>query len=148
MEELGAAFNLMAGRLEEYDAAQQRLIQNASHELKTPLMSIQGYAEAIRDGVVEQSEVNKGLGVIIRESQRLKKLVEDIIYLSKLESFEEEYQFAPIELEELLHEALESMAGFSRSRDIELNFVHDSSTLCRQTGKNCAGVCEHIKQWH
>ena len=144
MEELGAAFNLMAGRLEEYDAAQQRLIQNASHELKTPLMSIQGYAEAIRDGVVEQSEVNKGLGVIIRESQRLKKLVEDIIYLSKLESFEEEYQFAPIELEELLHEALESMAGFSRSRDIELDFVHDSSTPVSADGEKLLRVFVNI----
>lgn len=144
MEELGAAFNLMAGKLEEYDAAQQRLIQNASHELKTPLMSIQGYAEAIRDGVVEPEEVNKSLGVIIRESQRLKRLVEDIIYLSKLESFEEEYRFSRIDLEELLHEAMENMTGFSKSRGITLDFIPGDSTAVSADGEKLLRVFVNI----
>lgn len=144
IEELGEAFNLMADRLEEYDAAQQRLIQNLSHELKTPLMSIQGYAEAIRDGVVGTKEEDKSLGVIIRESQRLKNLVEDIIYLSKVESFEEECKFARTELEEIIHEAVETTAGISKRKNIKLNFDYDSTTSVNADGEKLLRVMVNL----
>ncbi|MCT4585630.1 MAG: HAMP domain-containing histidine kinase [Peptostreptococcaceae bacterium] len=79
------SFRNLAKRLKQKDILQKRFIQNASHELKTPLMSIQGYAEAIKDGVIEGDEIDESLDIIMDESKRLKAIVEEIIYLSKLE---------------------------------------------------------------
>ena len=76
--ELAAAFNEMTARLREHDAAMRRFLQYASHELKTPLTSIQGYAEGIRDGVFAGEEADHAAEVIARESQRLRSTVEDI----------------------------------------------------------------------
>jgi len=144
IEELADSFNVMAERLKEYDAAQRRFLQNASHELKTPLMSIQGYAEAVRDGVVGPEEVNKSLEVIIRESQRIKKMVEDIIYLSKLESFEEEYVFSDVEVEELVHEAVVSVSGFAREKNVNLEFSPSTSTIIKGDGEKILRVFVNI----
>lgn len=79
------SFKSLAKRLKQKDILQKRFIQNASHELKTPLMSIQGYAEAIKDGVIKGDEIEESLDIIMDESKRLKVIVEEIIYLSKLE---------------------------------------------------------------
>ena len=122
IEELAASFNYMAAKLQEYDSAQKKLVQNISHELKTPLMSIQGYAEAIRDGVIDREEMDRGLGIVIRESQRLKKMVEDIIYLSRLESCEERYNLSSVELEEVIHEAVETVRSLALEKGIQVQF--------------------------
>lgn len=54
----------LAGELDRYIQVQKQFFQNASHELKTPLMSISGYAEAIRDGVIDGEHTRKGLDII------------------------------------------------------------------------------------
>jgi len=120
IEDLGRDFNLMAQRLAEYDAAQKCFLQNASHELKTPLTNIQGYAEGIKDGVFTGEEVDQGLTVIIKESRRLKKIVEELIYLSRLETVEEFYSFGPVELTAVLQEVLETLRPAALERGIEL----------------------------
>ncbi|NLK00066.1 MAG: HAMP domain-containing histidine kinase [Clostridia bacterium] len=145
MEELGEAFDLMREKLMEYDAAQRRFLQNASHELKTPLMSIQGYAEAVKDGVVDgEEEVDRSMDVVIRESQRLKDMVEDIIFLSKLENFEEQYDYNEVEIEELLHEAVESVQGFAGDRGITLRFSPDTMTSLYCDGEKMLRVFVNI----
>lgn len=63
----------LAGELETYQRTQKQFFQNTSHELKTPLMSIQGYAEGIKDGIFTGDEANTGLDVIAKECERLKK---------------------------------------------------------------------------
>lgn len=62
-----------------------------SHELKTPLTSISGFAELIRDGLVEKNKIGEFAGDIYDESRRLITLVEDIIKLSRLD----EESFSP-----------------------------------------------------
>lgn len=76
----------MADELERFQRTQKEFFQNASHELKTPLMSIQGYAEGIRDGVFSGEGADRGLDVIVNESKRLKEIVTEMILLAKLES--------------------------------------------------------------
>src|SRR5699024_11633177 len=56
----------------------QTFLQNASHELKTPLMTIQGYAEGIRDGIFTGQDMEKGLNVVTSEVNRLKTLINEM----------------------------------------------------------------------
>src|SRR5699024_2252713 len=76
----------MADELQRYMKSQQTFFQNASHELKTPLMTIQGYAEGIRDNVFSQEDQEKGLEMMVTEVRRLKKIINEMILLAKLES--------------------------------------------------------------
>lgn len=121
IEELGRDFNDMAARLADYDAAQRRFLQNASHELKTPLMNIQGYAEGILDGVFQGDDVSGGLQVIVKESRRLKNIVDEIIYLSRLESPAEKYSPVPVDLVALMQEVRESLRPLAGEKQIRLN---------------------------
>ncbi|WP_284141689.1 HAMP domain-containing sensor histidine kinase [Virgibacillus sp. LDC-1] len=82
----------MADELQRYINTQQTFFQNASHELKTPLMTIQGYAEGIKERVFDEAEQEKGLEVMITEVGRLKKIINEMILLAKLESEQTEYQ--------------------------------------------------------
>ncbi|TYO94709.1 signal transduction histidine kinase [Desulfallas thermosapovorans DSM 6562] len=118
--ELGRAINAMDEQLAEYDRAQRQFFQNASHELKSPLMSIQGYAEGIRDGVFHGEEAERALEVIARETGRLKKLVEELLYLGKLESDSEVYKFEDIELGEVLEQAAQAQQVVALERNIKL----------------------------
>ncbi|MDP4355111.1 histidine kinase dimerization/phospho-acceptor domain-containing protein, partial [Escherichia coli] len=81
---------------ERYINSQQTFFQNASHELKTPLMTIQGYAEGIKEGVFDQAEAEKGLKVMVVEVKRLKKIINEMTILAKLESEKTVYQEEPV----------------------------------------------------
>ncbi len=123
LEKLAEAINEMSGRLAEYDESQKEFFRNASHELKTPLMSVQGYAEALKDGVIPDSEKEEGLDLIIRESGRMKSLVDKFIYLSKMESLKENYSFETLNLNEIVREAVHAVKSlaFENNVEIEIN---------------------------
>lgn len=97
----------MAGELDRSSRVQKQFFQNASHELKSPLMSIVGYSEGIRDGVFEGEAMRRGLEIIIGESGRLKKIVTEMTLLAKLDGEEDIYHQEPVELMELMTETVE-----------------------------------------
>ncbi|PIH58827.1 HAMP domain-containing sensor histidine kinase [Paenibacillus sp. LK1] len=97
----------MAGELNRFNEVQKLFFQNASHELKTPLMSIAGYAEGIRDGIFEGDNVRKGLDVILGESGRLGKIITEMTLLAKLDSEEDIFKPSKVSLNELLTETSE-----------------------------------------
>lgn len=84
---LAKRMNEMGEALMRNDVLQKELIANVSHELRTPLTLIRGYAETLRDVTGENPEKReKQLGVIIKESERLGNIVEDILNLSRLQA--------------------------------------------------------------
>lgn len=113
----------MAGELHRFNRVQKQFFQNASHELKSPLMSIAGYAEGIRDGVFEGEGVRKGLDIILSESGRLRDLVSEMTLLAKLDSEEDIYQAEDTDLEELLSEAVERVNPLLAARKLSLHPV-------------------------
>jgi len=121
IEKLAICFNGMANKLKKYDEQQKKFLQNTSHELKTPLMSIQGYAEAIKDGVVEGKEMEESLDIIIEESQRLKKVVEEIIYLTKLENVAETFNFADKNIGQIITKAIKSVKALADEKGIKIS---------------------------
>lgn len=123
IEVLGQAMNKIAGDLNEYGRSQQRFLQNVTHELKTPVMSIMGYAEGIRDGVIEYKE--KALDVMIGECERLQRLVNEVLYLSKLETVEEFYSFKSEKLNEVVEEIRDKVQNIMDTAGVTLQLKPD-----------------------
>ncbi len=87
-DELGQlcdSINDMAGELAATERMKNDFISSVSHELRTPLTAIKGWAETLQEGVDEETS-EKGMGVIIRESERLSGLVEELLDFSRLQS--------------------------------------------------------------
>ncbi|QTM98088.1 HAMP domain-containing protein [Sediminibacillus dalangtanensis] len=111
----------MAQELERYIQSQRQFFQNASHELKTPLMTIQGYAEGIRDGVFEREESERGFEVMVAEIGRLKKIINEMILLAKLDSEENIYREENIKAADLIKLTMERALPLANERNVKLD---------------------------
>ncbi|WP_164670991.1 sensor histidine kinase [Virgibacillus doumboii] len=116
----------MASELERYVKSQQAFFQNASHELKTPLMTIQGYAEGIRDKVFDEEDQEKGLEMMVTEVKRLKMIINEMILLAKLDSEQEVYQPEEIESSELISQVLGRTLPMVNEKGITINHETES----------------------
>lgn len=110
----------MAYKLKDYYSKQREFFQNTSHELKTPLMSIQGYAEAIRDGIIEPEDVGESLDIIIDESKKLRDTVNSIVYISKIDKRINDEEIKNINLWELSEEQRLRLAMVASGKNIEI----------------------------
>lgn len=110
----GSQFNK---RYEMSRAAEQRFLQNTSHELKTPLMAIQGYSEGIIAGI---EEPKKAAEVIVEESKRMTKLIAEFLYISRLDSNQLVLQFKTSDIREIIYDAMNLTAPVAHSNHIEL----------------------------
>lgn len=117
LQEFVNNINTLSEKLESYDKAQKTFLQNASHEFRTPLMSIQSYAEGIKYDVVE---VNTAADIIIDETRRMTHLVEDLLYLSRLDTIEESYRFEDMYFDDLIYNCIERMKGIAIKNGINI----------------------------
>jgi signal transduction histidine kinase len=120
IQQLDECFIAMTKSISQYDKAQQGFLQNTSHELKTPLMSIQGYAEAIKDRIIEGPEMEEGLDIIIEQTQRLKGIVEELIYLTRMESSEEKLVVSLTNLNELVYSVCQGVKLLAEEKQINI----------------------------
>ncbi|HYE83940.1 MAG TPA: HAMP domain-containing sensor histidine kinase [Clostridia bacterium] len=109
--------NIMSEKLETHDKAQKTFLQNASHEFRTPLMSIQSYAEGIKYNV---TDTKASADIIIDESKRLTHLVENLLYLSRLDAIEESYSFSTLDYNELIHSCVDRINGIAAKNSISI----------------------------
>jgi two-component system, OmpR family, sensor histidine kinase BaeS len=115
----------MAAQLDQRRHAEQVFMAAVSHDLRTPLTSIRGYSEAMRDGTVE---VPAGAAMIERESQRLERLVADLLDLSKLRTGGFSQRPEPVDLAELAHEVAHGIRLGAR-RDVAVTVVGSGSVM-------------------
>ncbi|MFR1232285.1 MAG: sensor histidine kinase [Evtepia gabavorous] len=109
---------------EKQDRMRRDFTANVSHELKTPLTSISGYAEIIREGMVKSEDVGRFAGKIYEEAQRLITLVEDILNLSHLdEGAPGQERRQGIDLYALCERAVASLAEAARQRGIAISLT-------------------------
>ena len=102
---LARSINEMAQALKDGRSRERHLLLSVSHDLRTPLTSIRGFAEAITDGAVE--DTSKAAEVIIAESRRLERLVGDLLDLTKLESRQMSINARPTDVAEVVHTTAE-----------------------------------------
>lgn len=108
----------MVNELQKFIQSQQQFFQNASHELKTPLMTIQGYAEGIRDGIFVGEESDRGLDIMVAEIGRLKKIINEMILLAKLDSDEKVYQKTTFKVSELIESVVDRALPLANERGV------------------------------
>jgi signal transduction histidine kinase len=97
-----------------------------SHEVRTPLTSIQGFAEALRDGIVRDEERRQRYyEIIAAESARLSRLTTDLFDVAKLEAGQAEIQFQPVDLESWLGSAAEGLQAIATDQDLQVALVLD-----------------------
>ena len=104
----------------EAERIRREFSANVSHELKTPLTSISGYAEIMKDGLVQAEDVPRFAGRIHKEAQRLIALIQDIIQLSRIEEGPADWQWESIEIKELCEEMAEHLASKAADRQIKV----------------------------
>ena len=102
---LAQDFNIMSKEISKATALQRELVANVSHDIRTPLTMIKGYAETIKDLTGDNPEKrNQQLDIIIDESNRLNVLVNDILDLSKLQAGQQKMNFAQFDLAQKLRD--------------------------------------------
>ncbi|MDC3425182.1 HAMP domain-containing histidine kinase [Aquibacillus sp. 3ASR75-11] len=119
----------MANELQHYIQSQRHFFQNASHELKTPLMTIQGYAEGIRDGIFNEEESKRGLEVMVAEITRLKKIINEMILLAKLDSDEGIYHETKVDSRDIIIKTIDRALPLANERNISITYDVDQVTL-------------------
>ena len=101
----------------------QDFTANVSHELKTPLMSISGYAELMMNGMVPPDKMQDFSGRIFHESERLSNLVADIIQLSRLDEKNGETMFEQVDIGELGEDVINNLQNRAAKKKINLEYT-------------------------
>jgi len=116
---IGSIMGYVMGRkLEENELSQRTFFENTSHELKTPLMTINGYAEGLEKGVV--TDYKKVGRIINSQTRRMSSLIEDILYISKVESGMVTLQKEKIEVDSYIQDILMPFEGIVMNKGIEI----------------------------
>ena len=104
----------------ERESLRREFSANVSHELKTPLTSISGFAEIMQGGLVKNEDIPKFAGRIYKESQRLLQLVEDVIQISQLDEEKTSYVWEPVDVYQVCKNAFESLKEKAKSLNVHL----------------------------
>ena len=115
--------------LKNAESARKEFTANVSHELKTPLMSISGYAELMMNGMVPPDKMQDFSGRIFHESERLSNLVADIIQLSRLDEKSSDLPFEPVDLYELAEDIVLHLDSAASKKNINVSLEGNSVTV-------------------
>jgi len=103
INELAVAFNQMTNSLVQLEGMRRSFIANVSHELKTPMTTIEGFVEGIIDGTIEPEKQNHYLTIVSEETKRLSRLVQSMLSLAKLESGEMKIKLEPADFADIIY---------------------------------------------
>jgi two-component system OmpR family sensor kinase len=128
---LSSTFNAMLARLEASFRAQERFVADASHELRTPLTAIRGNVDVLmrqartRRYVIDASELGTALDDIRRESDRMRRLLDDLLLLARSDSGSDRAHWAlvrlePVRLDEIAAQAVHSAEALTVAHDLQL----------------------------
>lgn len=121
---LAASFNGMAVQVSSSHQMMRDLLANVAHELKTPLTSIQGFSQALADGALRSpDEYTAAARIINEESEQMRRLVNDLLYLSQIESGQAALDLQPIDVASLLEAAAERVQWQTAGRGVSVRIV-------------------------
>lgn len=106
VRQLSQVFNKMRSKLGQVEESRREFVANVSHELRSPITSIRGFAEGMADGVIPQEEHPRYLRLVAEESRRLSSLVGELLELSRLEREDAKADLSDFDLHEMLRRAI------------------------------------------
>lgn len=116
--------------LEREKQIRQEFFTNASHELKTPLTSIRGYSELLRQhAITDADQIDHCLDCVLKESDHMTKLINDILTISKLEAKDYVVQKSHIKLKDLLENVLNSLSVQAKAMNLEIDASCENVTV-------------------
>ncbi len=125
-QDLGAALTYMAGELSKLDDYQKKFVANISHDFRSPLTSIKGYATAILDGTIPHEMQDKYLNIILFETDRLTKLTSGLLELNSFDNNGTFLDITTFDINNIIKRTAESFEGSCRDKKITLNLVFSS----------------------
>ena len=114
--------DMAINELREAEKIRREFTANVSHELKTPLTSINGFAEMISSGATDRDDTIKFAGIIHKEGTRLLNLIDDIINLSRLEGAPRSQEFEELQLSRISEDIISQLEIRAGDKDIDLQF--------------------------
>ncbi len=128
IRELADLFNAMLSRLEDSFLSERRFIQDASHELKTPLTILKGELEVALKKPRSPGEYEETLRSNLEETEKMSRIVGDLLILARFDNGEVRLEHKPLDLGELLRDAAERLAGVAGKAGIKINVAGSGST--------------------
>ena len=114
VRQLAGAFNVMAEKLEQVEESRKEFVANVSHELRSPVTSIHGFVEGMLDGTIPQEDSPRYLQIVFDETNRMKRLIADLLQLSRMDKGVDKLQLSDFDLNELIRRVI-----IGRMSDIE-----------------------------
>ncbi len=127
--ELGIAFNQMAQSLQTLETARSSFVANVSHDLRSPMTTISGFIDAIRDGVIPPEKQDYYLGVISGEVHRLSRLVSSLLDVTRIEAGERKFVMTSFDICEMGRQILLSFEQQIEAKQIVVEFVCDEDSM-------------------
>ncbi|MCR8844629.1 HAMP domain-containing histidine kinase [Paenibacillus sp. SC116] len=137
LQQIQDYFNTMAEKLEqaeqmkhEMEASKQRMLTGISHDLRTPITTIQGYTQALQMGLIETEEKRQQvLTTMLQKSQRVSELIDDFFELSKLESSDYPCELEQTDLSEFIREIAAEYYPLFEEQKFVFNYYIPSNTV-------------------
>ena len=145
--ELAEAFNSMANSLAKVESHRAEFIANVSHELKTPMTTIAGFAEGILDGTIPPEKERDALNVVVSETRRLSRLVRRMLDLSRLKALSETAVTAQetFDLTEVMSRVIASLESKITSRKLDVDVqMPDEKLLVWGDPDSVTQVCYNL----
>jgi Na+/proline symporter/signal transduction histidine kinase len=119
LEQATAELKAANEQLKELDRLKDEFLSTVTHELRTPLTSIRSFSEILHDNPdLEAARRDEFLGIIIRESERLTRLINQVLDLARIESGRMDWQLGVVDLKQVVEEALAAMAQLFKEKDL------------------------------
>ena len=130
IREIADDFNNIMDRANETDQSRAEFVSNVSHELKTPLTSIRGYSELLRQhAITDPDQIDHCLDCVLKESDHMTKLINDILTISKLEAKDYVVQKSHIKLKDLLENVLNSLSVQAKAMNLDIDASCENVTV-------------------
>lgn len=140
IQDLAQSFNQMAGQLENLEKSRRDFVANVSHELRSPITSIQGFAQGMLDGTIPREDHGQYLQVVVDETHRLSKLINGLLNLSRMENEETALAYSDFDVNELARRVLISRMNQIEEKELDIDaqmadegcFVHADADQIQQ----------------
>ncbi len=118
--DLARSYNSMTKDLKKYEEMRKNFVSNLSHDMRTPLTSITGFIQGIKDGTIKEEDRDKYLDIVLDESKRLIKMTNDVLDLSNIQAGGMKFNMEPFDLNGTVLNVLESLEQRIIEKEIDL----------------------------